>query len=44
MHWATFFGIPEVVAGLIEMECYDMNKDALGSSPLVWATGMGTRV
>ena len=42
LHCASFFGIGEVVAALIEMECYDINeKDFLGCSPLAWAAHNG---
>ena len=42
LHCASFFGIVEVVAGLIEMECYDINKgDFLGFGPLAWAAWNG---
>ena len=42
LHCASFFGIVEVVAGLIEMECYDINEgDFLGRGPLAWAALYG---
>ena len=42
LHCASFFGISEVVAGLIEMECYDINDgDFSGCGPLVWAARNG---
>ena len=42
LHCASFFGIFEVVAGLIEMECYDINEgDFLGYGPLAWAARNG---
>ena len=42
LHCASFFGIVEVVAGLIEMECYDINEgDFSGSGPLAWAARNG---
>jgi len=42
LHCASFFGIVEVVAGLIEMECYDINEeDFLGGGPLAWAARNG---
>ena len=42
LHCASFFGIVEVVAGLIEMECYDINEgDFLGRGPLAWAARNG---
>ena len=42
LHCASFFGIVEVVAGLIEMECYDINEgDFSGHGPLAWAARNG---
>ena len=42
LHCASFFGIAEVVVGLIKMECYDINEeDFLGGGPLAWATRNG---
>ena len=42
LHCASFFGIAEVVVGLIKMECYDINEeDFLGGEPLVWAARNG---
>jgi len=42
IHCASFFGIVEVVAGLIEMECYDINEgDFAGCTSLVWAARNG---
>ena len=42
LHCASFFGISEVVAGLIEMECYDINEgDFSGCGPLAWAARNG---
>ena len=42
LHCASFFGIVEVVATLIEMECYDINEgDFLGYTPLAWASRNG---
>ena len=42
LHCASFFGIVEVVAGLIEMECYDINEgDSSGGGPLAWAARNG---
>ena len=42
LHCASFFGIAEVVATLIEMECYDVNGgDNRGSTPLAWAARNG---
>ena len=38
LHCASFFGIVEVVASLIEMEHYDVNgEDFFGRTPLAWA-------
>ena len=42
LHCASFFGIIEVVATLIEMGCYDINGgDFLGRTPLTWAAHNG---
>ena len=42
LHCASFFGIAEVVIGLIKMECYDINEeDFLGGEPLAWASRNG---
>ena len=42
LHCASFFGIIEVVATLIKMECYDINEgDFLGYTPLAWASCNG---
>ena len=42
LHCASFFGIAEVVVGLIKMECHDINeRDFLGYTPLVWAACNG---
>ena len=42
LHCASFFGIVEVVAGLMEMECYDVGEgDFLGYTPLAWAARNG---
>jgi len=42
LHCASFFGIVEVVAGLIGMECYDINEgDYSGRGPLAWAARNG---
>jgi len=42
LHCALFFGIIEVVAGLIEMGCYDIDgRDFSGCTPLAWATHNG---
>ena len=38
LHCASFFGIVEVIASLIEMEHYDVNgQDFVGCTPLTWA-------
>ena len=42
LHCASFFGTVEVVAALIEMQCYDINEgDFLGCTPLAWAARNG---
>ena len=42
LHWASFFGIIEVVAGLIEIECCDINEgDFAGRGLLGWAARNG---
>ena len=42
LHCASFFGIVEVVATLIEMERYNINEgDTRGSTPLSWAARNG---
>jgi len=42
LHHASFLGISVVVAGLIEMECCDINRgDFWGRSPLSWAAYNG---
>ena len=42
LHCASFLGIVEVVAGLIEMECYDINEeDFSGCGPLARAARNG---
>ena len=42
LHCASFFGIVEVVATLIEIERYDVNEgDTRGSTPLAWAARNG---
>ena len=42
LHCASFFGIIEVVAALIEMGCYDINGgDFSGCAPLAWAAHNG---
>ena len=42
LHCASFFGIVELVTGLIEMGCYDLNEtDFAGRAPLVWAAHNG---
>ena len=39
LHCVSFFGIVEVVAGLIDMKCYSINEvDFWGSGPLAWAS------
>ena len=39
---ASFFGIGDLVAALIKMECYDINKGGLwGNTPLKWAAWNG---
>jgi len=38
LHCASFFGIVEIVAGLMEVEDCDINQiDCIGSTPLFWA-------
>jgi len=38
LHCASFFGIGEVVAALLEMKYYDVNaRDFVGYTPLAWA-------
>ena len=38
LHFASFFGIVEIVASLVEVEGCDINQtDCTGSTPLVWA-------
>ena len=42
LHCASFFGIVEVVAALMETNGYDIDKrDCLGNTPLMWATQNG---
>ena len=42
LHYASFFGIVEIVASLVEMEGCDINQmDCGGSTPLVWAARNG---
>ena len=42
LHCASFFGIVEIVAGLVEVEGCDINQaDCTGSTPLVWAAENG---
>ena len=42
LHCASFFGIVEVVATLMGMECYDINEgDFLGYTPLAWSSRNG---
>ena len=42
LHCASFFGISEVVAALLEMEYYDVNaRDFMGYTPLAWAALTG---
>ena len=42
LHYASFFGIDEIVAGLVQMDDCDVNQlDCGGKTPLVWAAGNG---
>jgi len=42
LHCASIFGIDEIVAGLIEAEGCDINRnDCVGNTPLVWAARNG---
>jgi len=42
LHCASFFGIVEIVAGLVETEGYDINQmDCEGNTPLAWAAHNG---
>jgi len=42
LHCASFFGIAEVVADLVEMGCYDTNEeDCSDFTPLAWAAHNG---
>ena len=45
LHFASFFGVAEVVVDLIEMGCYDINEgDFSGHTPLAWAALRGYEV
>ena len=42
LHWASIFGIDEIVASLVEVRGCDINqKDFIGNTPLVWAAMNG---
>ena len=42
LHCASFFGIAEIVAGLIELKCYNIKEeDFSGRGPLAWAAQNG---
>ena len=42
LHYASLFGIVEIVASLVEIEGYDINqKDCMDNTPLVWAVWNG---
>jgi len=42
LHCASFFGVVQIVAALIEMGCYDINEgDFLDRTPLAWAARNG---
>ncbi|KAG0642718.1 ankyrin repeat-containing domain protein [Tuber brumale] len=42
LHCASFFGIVEIVASLVEVEGCDINqKDCVGNTPLLWAARNG---
>ena len=42
LHCASFFGIDEIVAGLVEVEGCDVNKqDSMGNTSLTWAACRG---
>ena len=42
LHWASIFGIDEIVAGLVELGDCDINQeDCVGNTPLVWAASNG---
>ena len=42
LHCASFFGIVEIVACLVEIEGYDVNQeDCIGNTPLLWAAENG---
>jgi len=44
LHCASYFGIDEVIATWIEMECYNINKrDFIGFTPLSWAARQGNQ-
>jgi len=42
LHWASVFGIDDIVAVLVEVEGCDINQiDCIGNTPLVWAAKNG---
>ena len=42
LHWASIFGIDEIVVSLVEVEGCDINQnDDFGNTPLVWAARNG---
>jgi len=42
LHYASFFGIVEIVVGFLEVESYDINQeDCIGNTPLGWAAYNG---
>ena len=42
LHYASYFGIPEIVAALIKIESCDVNQsDCKGFTPLMWAARRG---
>ena len=42
LHWASIFGIDEIVVGLVEVEGCNINqRDCVGNTPLVWAACNG---
>jgi len=42
LHWASIFGIDEIVAGLVAEEGCDINgEDSAGNTPLMWAAHSG---
>ena len=42
LHWASIFGIDEIVAGLVAVESCDINgEDSAGNTPLMWAAQNG---